>query len=209
MRFTTASKKESEYRRAASTKTKEDLLLCVRPLINQVNGVVLKFFDPGKNLCVDEGGAANDGRMPREVRHDSGLQSLPWAWRGTRVSDDADGAPRVCVTAQLYHDRRGKPIPKGFNIIILCDNSTRLPLGFYIVDKRDKLNATQMVEKLVSRLRPNHYHVYTDRVRGSCDNSGVGRVRRALTFVLRRGSSTRVPSSRSTCFAAASTRVAR
>lgn len=56
-------------------------------------------------------------------------------------------------------------VPKGFKFAIVCDNATQLPLGFYIVDDRDKLTATEVVLHLMARLPCNRYHVYTSRVR--------------------------------------------
>ena len=70
-----------------------------------------------------------------------------------------------CGIEQLYYDRRHKPVPKGFNVIMVCDTATRLPLAFHVQDKREKLSATQAVELLMQTLPPEHYHLYTDRVR--------------------------------------------
>ena len=165
MSFTSPANKQREFQRARAENRKPDLLHHVRPLLDAVNSAALKFFIPGRDLCIDEGGAANNKNMPREVCASPCVVPLGAAY--------ATADYTTACHPQLYHDRRHKPIPTGFNIIIVCDNATRLPLRFYIVDKRDKFTATQMVEHLMAELPPNHYHVYTDRVRSQARRTQV------------------------------------
>ena len=69
----------------------------------------------------------------------------------------------------MYLERRGKPIPKGLNIIMIVDKQTGYPLAFMVQDKiawkASGVNATSVVLDLVKCLPDRHYHVYFDNVR--------------------------------------------
>lgn len=107
--------------------------------------------------------------------------------RANKRSVQADACVRM--NTQVFLERRGKPIPKGMNVIMLVDKQTGYPLSFIVQDKlawRTKgINATSVVLDLVKSLPHRHYHVYFDNVREACDATGCACVRwRAMSDLL-------------------------
>lgn len=68
----------------------------------------------------------------------------------------------------MFFVRRGKPIPKGLNIIVLCDKDTGYPITFEVQDKAvwraAGVTTTSIVLDMAKELRTKHHHIYFDNV---------------------------------------------
>lgn len=67
LNFTSPARKRVAMKRAAARKEPVDLLINVRPLLDHMQGAVLRHLVPGRDLCCDELGVACVVRMPSEV----------------------------------------------------------------------------------------------------------------------------------------------
>lgn len=73
---------------------------------------------------------------------------------------------------QVFFVRRGKPIPKGLNIIVLCDKGTGFPITFEVQDKEawraDGVTTTSIVLDMTKELVNKHHHIFFDNVSPRC-----------------------------------------